>query len=57
MKYETIQKLVNAIQEIENWTSSIDNQFASGSIDFEKVERFTQYRDDAKQVILDIATK
>lgn len=57
MQYQTIMNLINAIQAVETWAVAINNEWANGNTDFERIEQLEKYLVEAKQKVFDIANQ
>tara|TARA_R110000822_G_scaffold732_1_gene3331 strand:- start:1162 stop:1335 length:174 start_codon:yes stop_codon:yes gene_type:complete len=57
MTFAETDKLVKAIGHVETWSRALDREFKKAVTDFEQVETYQKWLDEAKQDIFEVASR
>tara|TARA_B110000902_G_scaffold124467_1_gene145332 strand:- start:1516 stop:1689 length:174 start_codon:yes stop_codon:yes gene_type:complete len=57
MTFEETNKLVKAINHLETWSRALDREFKKEETDYEQVETYQKWLDEAKQDIFEVASR
>jgi hypothetical protein len=57
MTFAETNKLVRAISSLESWTLALNREFKKEETDFDQVEKYQRWLDEAKQEIFEVASR